>query len=134
VNLEQWEAYRKQQQEIWESMKLMSNQNEWETIEQTMQTGRIDVFESGCICTSHLMMDGYEYRLQRRKKEKVMPEICRKDALHIQHDFCRECVWVSYSDLESSWVVNDKGLEFKVKKDCILVIYRNGQEIWRRGE
>lgn len=108
----------------------MSNQNEWETV-ITDNLSQIDrAIDMTCVTADvH-----YEYRLQRRKKEKVMPE--PREGMG---------VWFKFETAGGNGVImrvcgdviianKNNGEEYMFNKDKILSLYCRGAEIWRRGE
>jgi hypothetical protein len=108
--------------------KLMSNQSEWETVE-----GERTIAEH--ITTYHIHDDDrYEYRLQRRKKEKPMPGLERGDAFSVYPEGGDWVIFMEYlRDSNKIIAYNCQGMRLGYCAYEITRIRRNGTEIWRRG-
>lgn len=112
----------------------MENKNEWETIDTLTKDSNKTLMHVYVRETK----DGYEYRLQRRKKAKEMPELKPGDKLRWES---YKNQWVFVSNIEGNTVHYYCNLDGKYssrticeleKCDFVTEIHRNGTEIWRR--
>lgn len=100
--------------------------NEWETI--TNDPDMHTLLKNGVLAISP-----YEYRLQRRKKEKVMPPILAGDCVTIgSNSALRYVLNAAYADETTIYTKLQPDDRTGFFKSDVSRIYRSGTEIWRR--
>lgn len=109
---------------------MTENKNEWETIEK--YDSDLQLVQNTCIRGS-VIQGNCEYRLQRRKKEKVMPEMpcpSRNDGIVVKTGK----IWVLTGDWQNdcSPGANATGDRTTVFAEEVIEIWRCGKQIWRR--
>lgn len=102
--------------------------NDWETIKHLEQVDA-GAFIS-VIVERH---PDYELRIQRRKKEKPMPEIECKDVIHIESNGKSMVVYQRYTYTDNILAIDFNAKSHMVDPKTIHIIYRDGKEIWRRA-
>lgn len=107
---------------------MTENKNEWETCQTFAAVDPAFVEQGPVIMVPR--QDGYEYRLQRRKKEKAMPELMRGDG--IQSEW-HTGVYMGTVDYDTKYSINTlSGINRVIRPEEVINVMRAGQEIWRR--
>lgn len=106
----------------------MENKDEWEPAGFTLLHKTDNVVGGRVIIED----PGYEYRLQRRKKEKVMPELRIGMGVSYEFDYSLGAGVVTGVNEDCITATGLSGCDFVFPRWKIREIYVAGSVIWRR--